>query len=292
MPISYIAVLFLGLSSSGISSEAASDCVANSPVPELVLPGIVSQDDRHEFGVTLSQDCKELFVGIEHGEWVSIERYVHSDDGWQFVERVLGSEEASTNDPYLSADGQRLYFILRQNDQHDIAYIERQGANGWSTPRILEAPVNTSSNEFYTSFDRNGDLIFSSNRDATRRGDYNIYRARRESNGYAEVQPFPEGINTKGYEADPFIDPDGDFLLFASNRRGGKGRGDIYVSFHTGNQEWTPPQPLEVINTAGHELCPYITADGSTLYYTSNQDIYRIDASIIDALRPKDLPGN
>lgn len=282
-----IAIVFLSLSVFTILNTANASCETNSPTPELVAPGIVSQDDRHEFGSALNQECNELFVGIDHGGWSSIELYVHSSNGWQFSHRVVGSEEASANDPYVSADGKRLYFILRSDNQHDIAFVERQGPTSWSAPRIELPPVNTRSNEFYISFERNGDLIFASDRDATRRGDYNIYRAKRIGGGYDNVQPFPEGINTNGYEADPFIDPGGDFLLFASNRKGGLGRGDIYISFHLGDQDWTDPQPLVGINTTGHELCPFITADGSTLYFTSDQDIYRVDASIIEAFRPK-----
>ena len=94
-------------------------------------------------------------------------------------------------------------------------------------------------------------------------------------------------INGVGDEADPFIAPNNDYLLFASNRPGGRGGGDIYVSFHLGDDDWSTPRAIEAVNTSGHELCPYVSADGTTLYYTSHPDIYRIDASIIEALRPE-----
>gem|GEM_PF-6707441 len=46
------------------------NCEFKSNVPEVMAPNEISLNDRHEFGVTLNRDCSELFVGIEHGEWV------------------------------------------------------------------------------------------------------------------------------------------------------------------------------------------------------------------------------
>lgn len=261
-------------------------CTTLSSTPTIVGPGIVSRDDRYEFGSALSPNCQELFIGIQHENWVSIEMYERDGESWAFSHHVIGSETASTNDPYMSSDGKRLYFILKRGAQHDIAFIERKGHKQWSAPVVLPSPVNTDSSEFYISF-RNNNLVFASNRDATRRGDYNIYEAQHEADGFTEVHPFPEGINTRGYEADPFIHPSGNYLLFASNRKGGRGQGDIYVSFNQGDGVWSDPQPILEINTEGHELCPFVTTDGSTLYYTSNQDIYRINAWILYAYNPK-----
>jgi|GEM_PF-2331648 len=288
----HILLLSLVLSTHSIPDKGVSNCEAVGTTPEMVAPGVISLNGRHEFGITLSRDCNELFIGVDHGQWLSVEQYVREGDSWRHLQRIAGSEEARANDPYLTVDGSRLYFILERDNQRDIVYVERKGEKGWSEPIFEEPPVNGSENEFYISFEKNGDLIFASYRDAAGQGDYNLYRARREGNQYVEVVPFPRPINTKWYEADPFIDPDGEFLLFASNRRGGKGRGDIYVSFHLGNQQWTEPEPITGINTERHELCPYITADGSTLYYTSDQDIYRVDASIIEAYRPQELPAS
>jgi len=180
-----------------------------------------------------------------------------------------------------------LYFILKLGGgQADIAFIERKGPSTWSKPQILPAPVNTQSNEFYTSFNGDGDLVFASNRNSKHPGNYNIYRAIHQDGQFAEVKAFPEGINRRGYEADPFIALNNDYLLFASTRQGGKGKGDIYVSFNLGSDAWSVPKALDIINTSGHELCPYVSADGSTLYYTSEQDIFRVNASVIESLRP------
>ena len=235
----HIVLLILAFFTPSVPDQVASSCEAVGTTPERVAPGVISLNDRYEFGITLSHDCNELFIGIDHGQWLSVEQYVRDGDSWRHLQRIAGSEEARANDPYITADGSRLYFILERDNQRDIVYVERERENGWSEPIFEGPPVNGPENEFYISFEKNGDLIFASYRDAAGQGDYNLYRARREGDQYVEVVPFPRPINTKWYEADPFIDPDGEFLLFASNRRGGKGQGDIYVSFQQSNKQWT-----------------------------------------------------
>ncbi len=60
---------------------------------------------------------------------------------------------------------------------------------------------------------------------------------------------------------------DGNTLYFASNRPGGVGGFDIYVSYKTAN-DWSPPELLpNTINSLGDEISPYF--DGRTLYFAS-----------------------
>lgn len=282
------AMIDLQLERSGAFVDASESpgCAPPPQSPEKVAEGVISQEDRHEFGISLSRDCQDLFVGIEHGQWQSVEHYRQTATGWAHIRRVVGTAELSANDPYITPDGQRLYYIRHDGEDTQIAYLERVGVSTWSEPTILPEPVNTAAREFYITFDRNGDLLFASDRDAEASGDYNLYRGRSEDGEYASVEALPRGINTRWYEADPFVALDGSYLLFASNRRGGEGRGDIYVAFRLDNGDWSEARPIAAINTADHELCPFVSADGQTLYYTSNGDIYRVSAAILEMLRP------
>ncbi|MEM9887898.1 MAG: carboxypeptidase regulatory-like domain-containing protein [Bacteroidota bacterium] len=64
------------------------------------------------------------------------------------------------------------------------------------------------------------------------------------------------------------ITGDGNSMYFASDRPGGLGGFDIYVSYRTGGS-WSTPENLGPnINTAGDEITPYF--DGRTLYFSSN----------------------
>jgi len=254
-------------------------------MPEILGASSISMPDRHEFCSVMSSDRTTAYIGIEHGEWQSIVSYKWDGSGWAGPMNVLGTPDYTAQDPFLSLDEQRLFFITRANGNADIGYLESDTTGGWSDPIILGAPVNSADNEYFTSFTQSGDLVFASDRERTQRGDYNIYKSLLVDGDYGDPVPFPEGVNTLGYEADPFIDPAERYLIFASNRPGGRGRGDLYLSIAAEDGGWSQPIAFdETINTSDHELCPVVTLDGSALLFTSNQDIHWVSTTIIEQM--------
>lgn len=70
--------------------------------------------------------------------------------------------------------------------------------------------------------------------------------------------------------AHPAITADGKTLYFSSDRTGGQGGTDLYVTVRDQNGVWTEPKNLgPVVNTRFDEKFPFIGYDG-TLYYSSN----------------------
>ncbi|MDX1641920.1 MAG: hypothetical protein R3220_09505, partial [Balneolaceae bacterium] len=59
-------------------------------------------------------------------------------------------------------------------------------------------------------------------------------------------------------------------------------RGYLYICFKEKNENWSEAKNMgNLINTAEHELCPFVTKDGNYLFYTSDGDIYWVDAGIL-----------
>src|SRR5690606_25339751 len=79
-------------------------------------------------------------------------------------------------------------------------------------------------------------------------------------------------INHPDYrESAACISADGKRLFFSSNRPGGKGGFDIYVSELSANGQWGRPSNLgSPVNTRKDEISPFLGTDGVTLYFASN----------------------
>jgi hypothetical protein len=77
-------------------------------------------------------------------------------------------------------------------------------------------------------------------------------------------------INTDDRETHASLSSDGKYLFFTSDRAGGFGGLDIYVSEKMRNGMWGPARNLgDAVNTKFNEEGPYIHPDGNTLYFSS-----------------------
>lgn len=99
-----------------------------------------------------------------------------------------------------------------------------------------------------------------------------IYTGKSDGKGGWEITgglPF----NSDEYNvAHPTVSEDGQRMFFSSNRPGGFGGMDLYMSQLQGNT-WGPPINLgPVVNTEGNEIFPYISSSGR-LYFSSNGHI-------------------
>jgi hypothetical protein len=172
-------------------------------------------------------------------------------------------------------------------------WISEKNEQGWSEPYLLPYPVNTGQHDSFPSVSKNGTLYFFSNRSGGL-GKGDIYKSQREDGIYIKVENLKTPINTKYHEVDPFIAPDESYIIFCSEKPGGFGKADIYVTFHKKDKTWSKPINLgNKINSSHSEYIPYITPDGKYFFFTSNKsgnrDIYWVDANIIYELKPKGL---
>ncbi len=102
-----------------------------------------------------------------------------------------------------------------------------------------------------------------------------------------------KALSTGAYNAHPFIAPDDSYLIWDSERDGGYGRSDLYISFRQQDGSWGAAINMgDKINTALEDGFPNVTPDGKYLFFgrqvsPGNSDIFWVDAQIIETLRPK-----
>ena len=200
-------------------------------VPKKFMPNEVSKKDMTDFGSVFSKDGKAFFYATEP-EGRPVIKFTQQIDGqWTPFKVVLSHPRYGFNDPFLSNDEQRLYYIsqLPKDDRdvprnHDIWYSELKG-NSWSAPINAGPQINSDKNEYYMSFTHDGSMYFSSNKEASQRNDFNIYRAQANNQGWNEAVKLSTAINTDGYEADVFVAPDESYIIFSA-----RGRSDSFGS--------------------------------------------------------------
>ncbi|MEO0573367.1 MAG: ankyrin repeat domain-containing protein [Bacteroidota bacterium] len=257
---------------------------------KVFAPNFISTEE-YEFGSVFNKAGDEFYYGVDLGGRNVIRFSKLEGNLWSKPKAILSHERYGYNDPFLSPDENRLYFISNralegkgEPKDIDIWYVERKN-DGWSQPINAGPNINSKSEEYYISFTKDGTLYFASDKNQSH---HDIYTSKFMDGEFQEAAKLGDAINSEAYEADVFVDPNGEYLIFCAQRDDGFGRGDLYISFKEENGAWSPSINMgETVNTEGHELCPFVTADGNYLLFTSRQDIYWISTDIIAALKSK-----
>ncbi len=110
-----------------------------------------------------------------------------------------------------------------------------------------------------------------------------------------EPKPLNKEINAGKWTAHPFIAPDESYLIWDSERDGGYGGTDLYISYRQKDGSWGPAINMgDKVNSDKADFYASVTPDGKYILFNRtvskkplNIDIYWVDAQIIETLRPK-----
>jgi outer membrane protein OmpA-like peptidoglycan-associated protein len=176
---------------------------------------------------------------------------------------------------YLSADGSALYFTRRipnsRESDEDFYVSYRLGDTAWSAALPLGPPINTPGDEGALCLSPDGQLLFfaaCSRPDGY--GSCDLYYSTRQNNSWSEPKNLGSTVNSPSWESQPSFSPDGRTLYFVSNRSGGFGKSDIWITRLQDDGSWSAPENAgDKLNTAEDERSPFIHPDGATLYFSS-----------------------
>ncbi|WP_350290117.1 ankyrin repeat domain-containing protein [uncultured Croceitalea sp.] len=261
-------------------------------VSTIFAPNVISTEE-YEFGSVFNKAGTEFYYGVDVNGKTEIRYSELQGDTWTSPKIILSHKQYGYNDPFLSPDENRLYFISNsamdgkgEQKDIDIWYVNRTGS-GWSEPVNAGPNINTSNEEYYISFTKDGTMYFSTDAysDENNRN-HDIYYSKFVNGEFQKAIRLDDAINTNAYEADVFVAPDESYIIFCAMRSEGMGRGDLYISFKKEDGSWSQSVNMgDAINTEGHELCPFVTHDGKYLFYTSKQDIYWVSTAVFKLLK-------
>jgi len=175
--------------------------------------------------------------------------------------------QGSVNErPVLSFDGKTMAYTERRGLE-SVVYVTRKEGDSWGTPVdiTLEASMGTDCQT--TSLNDDGTELYLFKNDNY---DGNIYVTSFSNGKWTPIQKLNRNINTKYYESHASVSSDGKKLYFTSNREGGIGELDLWVSEKDETGDWGVPVNLGgAVNTPYNEDTPFISRDGLTLTFSS-----------------------
>lgn len=292
---------------------------APDSIPKLFGENFISTGMR-ERDAAFSPDGNEFyFTVMAKGNGVLL--FVEQVNGkWTKPELVSFSGKYSDLEPFVSTDGQKLYFASNRPmdgegdpKDYDIWFAERT-EKGWGEPQNIGKPISTEKNEFYPTITLSGSIYFTAEyEDAV--GGEDIYVSEFIDGKYQKAKNIGGGVNSKRGEFNSYVSPNEDFLIYSTwGREDGFGGGDLYISFMDDKGIWSEAKNMgDKINSKFLEYCPGFTSDGKYFFYTSStadnnfgepgeltykkltemlnkpqngdSDIYWVESSFIESLR-------
>ena len=255
-------------------------------------PDIICLSERFEQSITFAPDYKEIIFGVSSKHWdvfkmhsIKYENGVSSESKEVFANGIPGGVA-----PMFSPDGKKLYHSTTRTTfpYIDIYYTERIDT-GWADAVKMEFPVSSDSIEWEASESANHTIYFSSQREGIR-GELDIFYSELEDGQYKSAQRMSDMINSDAGDDCPFIAPDESYIIFSSNRAGGYGAHDIYISFKNEDGTWTKAKNLgPKVNTEFWDLYPSVSPDRKYIFFTRREkwwdsapsDIYWISTDIL-----------
>ncbi|MBL6964938.1 MAG: PD40 domain-containing protein [Anaerolineales bacterium] len=178
--------------------------------------------------------------------------------------------------PFIPVDGSALYFFFtpdvrvpaeeQLNDGVTGIWVADKIEEGWEAPKRV---ILASGDELHLDgcpFVLGDWMLFCSVRESTA-GEIRWFSAQRVDSVWADWQDWSGEIDPAYQVGELHISADGNELYFGSERPGGYGGFDIWMSLKT-DQGWGAPINLGTgVNSAADENRPFLTADGAALWF-------------------------
>lgn len=183
--------------------------------------------------------------------------------------------------PVLTPKNELIFTSRRKDDSNEqlsyldgkyfeSMYISKIENSGMQTPRRYTLPDHLSRSKFkkkhesVVSMSPDGSILFTFQNNKI----YEIKMNERESSKPTKLL---KSVNFDYYQNHAFLTKDGKSLYFTSEGKGGKGGLDIYKAVKGSDGQWGTPENIGgEINTEFDEDAPFVTEDGTTLYFASN----------------------
>ncbi|WND01773.1 hypothetical protein QGN29_09425 [Temperatibacter marinus] len=259
--------------------------VTPGSTPQPFAPGIVSTK-RWDYGGTYTHDMSEFYFLRENKETKKQEFVVFKNKNNRWYETVISRR---VGQPFVAPGDQTIHLGRRYIERSDTGLSEVKSLGApFDKYLIMRLSASAQGTYVFDQIIRNND------------GGYNdapIHVSRLIDGKRETPKQMNNEINAGKWNSHPFIAPDESYLLWDSEREGGFGGNDIYVSFRQKNGSWGKAINLgDKINTPGWDAAASVTPDGKYILFhrsvdpdgDDNVDIYWVEAAILETLRDQE----
>jgi hypothetical protein len=209
--------------------------------------------------IAISPDGKEIYYEETNSNWTSykFKYYKYYNNQWNGPKNLLNNFYCLS----LSPDGK---FMFCENNNFSDSWVSVKQDTVWNAPLRFLNTFNvhslnvTNLNNYYLSSKPKGGL-----------GQRDICKIIME-NSDTTLVGLGLPLNSSSNEGDFFISNDESYIIVMSDRSGGFGNTDLFISFRKSNDTWTNPKNMGAsVNTSSDDFGPYVTGDNKYLFYQS-----------------------
>lgn len=258
-------------------------------IPEIFMPGLLNNEYPHGSPVFTADGNEVYFPGI---------MYMKRINGkWTKLNIAPFSGTNRDVNPTITSDGKKIFYCSQQmgNSMGPIVHhmVAEKNGEKWNKPKTIDYGIDSIPKGWQISVS-NSDAIYFSTSKLNSFGMGDIYKSEYKNGNYSLPINLGNRINSTFTEGDPFISPDEDYIIFTSYKPGGKGNGDLYISFLKSDNTWCDPINLgDDINSKDLDIWPNVSPDRKYLFFISNRNqktnIYWVSTDFIEELKPKTL---
>ena len=178
---------------------------------------------------------------------------------------VINTEFSDFN-PVVSADETVMVFMTALKFYNALKFSKKVDGI-WTEPVNITPEIQSDGNQYANCLSKDGTQLYLNIEDNF---NSDIMFSSYNNGRWDKSAPLNKNINTKFWESHASISPDGEALYFTSNRKGGFGDMDLYVSRKSELGDWDKPANLgPAVNTELNEDHPFLSEDGKVLYFAS-----------------------
>jgi Tol biopolymer transport system component len=159
--------------------------------------------------------------------------------------------------------------------------LSKKVNDSWGAPVNITPELQSDGDMYISCLSSDGKVLYLSKDDNF---NSDIYTCSFDGITWGKALRLNKNINTKYWESHGFVSEDGEQLIFASDRPGGFGGLDLYISRKMEGDWGTPVNLGPKINTPFNEDRPFLINKGRTLFFSSQghqniggYDLFRAD---------------